>query len=286
MLFLVPRAHFRLSGPDRVRYLNGQVTQNIQTLALGQTKPACVTDAKGRLQAELWVTPGDDALLLDTAPELEDALFTRLNKYLIADDALLEPDPDTFLLHSLSNPAAEPLLAPFLRLPVARLGLPGWDIRLTRAVWTLLEPALSKHLDYPQKWESLRVLQGVPKWGNELDTNILPPEAGLDSTHIDFHKGCYIGQEIISRIKSVGRVNKKLVRWHLSSLLFPSLPAPIFTAPSSSQPGLEVGLLTSAALTPEGPRGLGYLKQNTTDSAFVLASGDEILPLSHPERVS
>ena len=58
--------------------------------------------------------------------------------------------------------------------------------------------------------ETLRIEAGVPRWGAELNEDTLPPEAGLDRAAIDYHKGCYIGQEVISRIKSVGHVNRSL----------------------------------------------------------------------------
>jgi folate-binding protein YgfZ len=62
----------------------------------------------------------------------------------------------------------------------------------------------------PLVGEILRIERGIPSWGNELSTDTLPPEAGLDRTHIDYDRGCYPGQEVISRLKSIGRVNRSL----------------------------------------------------------------------------
>src|SRR3954465_5639955 len=58
--------------------------------------------------------------------------------------------------------------------------------------------------------ETIRIEHGVARWGFELNEETLPPEAGLERTHIDYHKGCYIGQEVISRLKSIGHVNRQL----------------------------------------------------------------------------
>ena len=65
--------------------------------------------------------------------------------------------------------------------------------------------------------EALRIANGVPQWGRELKEGILPPEAGLDATDISYQKGCYIGQEVISRIKFAGKVNKRLVCLELTA---------------------------------------------------------------------
>src|SRR5580692_6386273 len=86
---LSDRAKFRLTGADRVRYLNGQVTANILRLPEGEAVPACVTTAKGRLCGEIFVSALSDALLIDAEPSLREPLFERLERYIVADDAVL-----------------------------------------------------------------------------------------------------------------------------------------------------------------------------------------------------
>lgn len=289
MFFLPPRALLRVTGSDRVRYLNGQLTQNLRTLSPEHSLPACVTDAKGRLQAEVFVAATEDALLLDTPSELEELLLARLEKYLIADDVQITPDPNTCLVHVPGDFSSQPALAPLASFPrwkSARLSAPGWDIHLPRSAWEKLLPSLGETPASNPEWESLRVLNGAPAWGKELTPNLLPPEAGLDRTHIDYHKGCYIGQEILSRIKSAGRLHRALRRWQLPSPTLPNPGAPIFLREIDRHPGSEVGSLTSVALTPEGPRALGYVKTNVPDMGFVLQDGEEILALPRPECVS
>lgn len=279
-LFVLPRAHFKLTGPDRLRYLHGQVTQNLRSLTPGISLPACITDAKGKLQAEIWVSSGEECLLLDTHPELAESLALRLEKYMIADDCVLEPSSDTVLLHSLSDPAALPALASLASSSAPRLGRPGWDIRIPSSLWNSLSRDFSALLGSDAQWESLRILHGIPVWGRELTPQTLPPEAGLDRTHVDYHKGCYIGQEVLSRIKSAGRVNRKLFKWKLSAAALPEPGTPILLSAPLSQPPSEAGHITSAAQTSEGPRALGFIKTQFEHSSFVLPSGEEILPLS------
>jgi folate-binding protein YgfZ len=278
-LFHLRRALVSVTGPDRVRFLNGQLTQNIRSLPADRALPACVTDAKGHLHSEIWIASTPDALWLDTAPESGTALIARLEKYAIADDVTFTLAEDSCLLHSLAPLDSHPLLASFSTLAAPRLGVPGWDLRLPVEIWEKLAPSLGEELGSDQEWEVLRIMNGVPAWGKELDPKVLPPEAGLDRTHIDYHKGCYIGQEILSRLKSVGRVQRKLVRWKWDS---PTLPQPgtlILAKPQNGSSFEEAGRITSAAFTEAGPRGLGYLKVSLSNSTFQLSSGEEIVPI-------
>jgi len=109
--------------------------------------------------------------------------------------------------------------------------------------------------------ETLRIEAGIPRWGFELGEDTLPPEAGLDRTHIDYHKGCYIGQEVISRLKSVGHVNRQLTGF-VSEAGAPLSPGmAIFAAASATQTGVLTSAAYSFAL--EKPIALGYLKRGS-----------------------
>src|SRR5688572_18876198 len=87
---LSSRLKIAFTGMDRVRFLQGQVTSNVQKLAPGQTQPACVTTAKGRLCAEVMITATEDALLVDADEMLRETLPARFGRYIIADDVTLE----------------------------------------------------------------------------------------------------------------------------------------------------------------------------------------------------
>ena len=105
--------------------------------------------------------------------------------------------------------------------------------------------------------ESLRINQGVPKWGNELDHKTLPQEALLDRSSVDFHKGCYVGQEIISRLESVGQVKRILVGLSFDS---ETVPAPGWSL--CDEANNEVGTVTSVSSEKGAALGLGYLKRD------------------------
>jgi len=117
----------------------------------------------------------------------------------------------------------------------------------------------------PDLVEVLRVERGIPKWGAELTEEILPPEAGLDRTHIDYDRGCYPGQEVISRLKSIGRVNRLLHGFKSKDPLHAGMKI-------LSSEEKEIGSLTSAVDLPGGSGliALGYLPRGATEPLFAL----------------
>ena len=245
------RAKFRLSGPDRVRYLNGQVTNNVARLREGEAMPALVCTAKGRLEGEVVIRAASDHLLLDAPGSLREPLLARLEKYLISDDCAWEDVSDEFALwHGLGMGGPE---------TVSRFGPPGRDLWL---------PATAPPPDGPrlttEAVELLRLIHGVPVWGAELTAETLPQEARLEDRAVDFHKGCYVGQEVVSRLRSVGRVNRLLCRLETVDDLPLTPGTRLFGVPSQDdEPGAEVGVVTSAQRDPERgvSMGLGYVKR-------------------------
>jgi len=113
----------------------------------------------------------------------------------------------------------------------------------------------------------MRIEAGVPRWGAELSEDTLPPEAGLEEAAIDYHKGCYIGQEVISRIKSVGHVNRRLAGFTAAGPLAPGM-----TLHAPEEPARNAGEITSAAWSfgLECWAGLGYLKRGLAHGAYAM----------------
>lgn len=264
------RAKFRLSGPDRVRYLNGQVTNNVARLRPGESLPALVCTAKGRLEGEVMIHAREEDFLLDAPGVLREPLLARLEKYLIADDCAWEDVTDAFSLwHSLGlggSPAVE------------RFGAPGQDLWQPAGADAPSGPRLQ-----PEDVELLRLAQGVPVWGAELTPDTLPQEARLEDRMVDFHKGCYVGQEVVSRLRSVGRVNRLLCCLHTVGD-GPLAPGDrLFTAPEppAVEP-VEIGVVTSARHDPA--RGLtlalGYVKRAVVAPGTTFQAGPEKNALS------
>ena len=266
---LSDRAQLVLTGPDRVRYLNGQVTNDVRKLRSGQSQMACVTTAKGKLSADVFITAQEDALFVDAEGSVREALLARLERYIVADDVTIADATGTHaLLHYISS--EPPPFSSVGQLAAARrFGRDGWDLRLPRETFATARDQLlaGRVVVDAALAETLRIEAGIPRWGHELDENTLPPEAGLDVTHIDYHKGCYIGQEVISRLRSVGHVNRQLTGFVAES------DAPLVAGsrlfPSTGE-GASIGLLTSATFSfaLEKPIALGYLKRGSPTGAL------------------
>jgi folate-binding protein YgfZ len=193
---LSTRAKWRLSGADRVRYLNGQVTNDVRTVSPTKTLYACVTDVKGRACGDVFIHATADALLLDADADLRETLGMRLERYIVSDDAeLTDVTEECQLWH---------VFGPDLPAGVAceRFGVPGVDVWLPSGE-SFASP--KTELD-AEETETLRILQKVPRWGHELTNETFPPEAGLEEKAMSFTKGCYIGQEMLSRIKTTGKM--------------------------------------------------------------------------------
>jgi folate-binding protein YgfZ len=251
------RCLFSFRGPDAERYLNGQLTQDVRGLG-DRALLSCVTDAKGRLQALVHVFRGpDDGIWVEGPAEQEAELEQRLTRYLIADDVeAANLSADWWLAHAIDAGEAPALAAGFVR-EAARLGDGGHDL------W-LPAPDLPGHGTLTAaEAETRRIHARIPAWGAELTPGMLPPEAGLDRNAISYQKGCYIGQEVLSRIKSAGRLNRKLAAF----LVEPgSVPGDPLRLAGGSRP---CGTLTSVAPWPNEAglhAALGYLDKSAFET--------------------
>ena len=261
------RVMLRLTGADRVRYLNGQVTADVRKLAPTRAIPACVTTAKGRLCADVFLHATADTLLVDADSSLREILAPRFERYIIADDVLLEDVSEALRLIHLLPPPGAPVATgvPFPHHLARRFGRDGLDFLLPPdAAAECLAALAPLHaiLDEPLR-EILRIEAGVPRWGRDIGEDTLPPEAGLDLTHIDYHKGCYIGQEVISRLKSVGHVNRQLTGFTSTGGTPLASGAQLFATGDAD--ARAIGTLTSTAwsFALEKPIALGYLRRGS-----------------------
>ena len=193
---LPPRALLIVTGEDRIRYLNGQLSIDIRRLAQNTSRTACLLTAKGKLCAHVRIWPHSDSLIVETLPDLAEAVQARLERYIIADDVSISLLPETHPVYHVIG--LHPLDSSIFS---NRLGGEGYDT---------FEKPINIPAMTPDSIERLRIIHGVPTWNSEMNEDTLPQEARLETTSVDFDKGCYVGQEVVSRLKSVGRVNKRL----------------------------------------------------------------------------
>jgi folate-binding protein YgfZ len=276
-LDLSGRAKFRITGTDRLRFVNGQITNDLRKASETSAIEACILNAKGKTDAHIYVSASGDSFLVDAAADLRETLKVRLDRYVIADDVEIEDVTDRFsLFHALSQ--QRPNVEHGRIVSVRRFAEPGWD---TWGDATQYRVSLE---DLSSRWalcdsdaaEVMRIEQGIPSWGHELTNEIIPIEANLEQRAIDYQKGCYIGQEVISRIKMSGQTNKRLCGL-ISLDDLPPQPGMKLAAPSA--PEKEAGWITSATRSKRLGKeiALGYVKRGFNSAGAnldVLAAGD------------
>jgi folate-binding protein YgfZ len=255
------RTKLRVTGNDRLRFLNGQVTNDVRKAGEAVAVEACVLNAKGKMNAHIFVSAAPDCFWLDADRELREALPVRLERYVIADDVQIENVTDRLsVFHVLSR--AAPNLSDCRIVSLRRFAEPGWDIWADAAAHDDVSRQLSSTFDHldPATAEIMRIEEGIPRWGRELTEEIIPIEANLEERTVNYEKGCYIGQEVISRIKMSGQTNKRLCG--LISLDGVPLQAGMRLA-SAREKGKEAGWITSATRSEKIGKeiALGYVKR-------------------------
>ena len=272
------RSRLCLLGGDRASFLHGQVTQEIQKLDSGEGIYAALADLKGRFVSDLNVYCLPDEILLDFEPNHFDKVRERLETYIVSEDVCLVDPSEHYTMLSLQGPLSEKGLSHCfdLLVPPTR---PGQLVSFTHPeieeeIYVSCRPRCPGHgfdLFVPRPhhqhvWESLlqatesiqgmavgevamemvRIEAGIPRSGFELTNAILVQESGLEDQMISFHKGCYIGQEVISRIKSVGKLNRQLCRFRLAGKPDPKPDQPVALMAGDQ----ACGWLTSLAVLP------------------------------------
>jgi len=273
-----PRTLLRITGVDRLRFLNGQVTQDLKKLSLGQTVRSAIINSKGRLEADLHIAATPDSLLLETDFTLHESIRARLEKFIVADDVMVEDISTSYILAhfpGLSSPPSQ-ATSDCLIFACSRFRENGIDLWIpSTSSW---RPTHSPLAD----WEPLRIARGLPLWGIDVGPDTLPPEAGFESDAISSTKGCYIGQEVISRLRSVGHVNRHLCV--LGTSITPSTNSSPLPAACVTTENKEIGQITSLVTVPElsASLSLAMIQRNqATVGNSVLANGTNWTILRH-----
>ncbi len=230
------RALWKVTGRDRVRYLNGQITNDVAALSAGSAIYAAVLTSKGKLLGDLWIGASEDALWIDGPASEKVSLEARLRRFLAADDVEFH-QLDGWTITRVFASSTFPLPAGAVAFQSFRFGLPGWDL------WSSTAPTVELGLPIPDSLlESFRLEAKLPQWGAELRPGDLPQEVGLDPIAISYRKGCYVGQEIVSRLHHVGHANRGLVL-----LAAPPLSGTLCSGAALSLAEEGVGTITSVA---------------------------------------
>ena len=269
---LSSRTKLRVTGADRLRFLNGQITNDVRKATGSGGIEACVLSAKGKMNAHVFISSGPDCFFVDAAPELREVLPGRLERYVIADDVQIDVISDELSIFHLLGPAPPALESGGRIVSVRRFMESGWDVWIDGGGHDSILQQLSAtfRLVDPACEEVFRIEQGMPRWGRELTEEIIPIEANLEARAVDYEKGCYIGQEVISRIKMSGQINKRLCGLVSSTPLLAGMK--LVASPENDK---QVGWITSAARSEGREIALGYVKRGFNNIGTKL---DAIMP--------
>jgi hypothetical protein len=265
-------AVLRATGKDAKDYLHRVTTQVVNGLAPGASAYAAVLNAKGHLLADAHLLVEEDAVLLVMDPRGAAEARPHLERFVIMDDVTFEDVSSAFRVLPVLGPEAAARLgarAGTGRIADGRRGAPAVDLLRPPAEAEALRAAIvaegAVSLD-ADAMEALRILGGFARYGADVDPSRLPMEAGLTRAAISFTKGCYTGQEVVLRATARGHLQRGLVQLALPPGAGPGTPL--------LAGGQEVGVVTSAAETPEGRIGLGYLRRaHWREGERVQASG-------------
>jgi folate-binding protein YgfZ len=293
------RGRLCLAGADRVRFLHGQVTNDVKALQVGEGCYAALITAKGKMQSDMNIYCLPEELLLDFEPGLTALVSERLQKYVIADDVQIIDVAPNYGLLSVQGPKAESVILAaglgddlpakpfgFVRKPGTvfgeihvmnqpRLAASGFDLLAAIDQVNALKTKLVRAAKSVggcecgmEAFEIARIEAGIPRFGADMDETINPLEAGLEARAISFNKGCYIGQEVISRIRTYSEVAKALRGLSLADDLknLPKKGDKLF------HDGKEVGFVTSATVSPrlKANIALGFVKREVNQPATEL----------------
>lgn len=267
------RGLIRLSDEDRVRLLHAMCTNAIEPLQPGEGTKALFLNDKGRILAEFTVLFREQDLLLDTEAATRQVVFEHLDRYIIMDVVELEDLSEAYAVMALEGPQAGAMLsalgaslpaAPFaynswedaLLCQVSYTGAPGFRLYAPAATAASWRERLSgggfAACDEPTA-EVVRLEYGKPRHGVEYSDQHLVHEAQL-LDYVSFTKGCYLGQEIVERVRSRGNVNRTLVRLVAETIEAPAAGTPVLAGPAESGPAesgpVESGKVQSAVFSP------------------------------------
>ena len=227
-----------LTGEDRAKFLHRVISNDVENLSFGEGNYATILTNRGKIIGDLRVYIFEDKIYINTAPECEQQVYTELDKYIIADDVELSIETGKTGAIAVYGPHSTELVESVLKIEglstlpehhsrscevddqwigcvsAHNVGECGYHLYTSSKALVQLWNKIKAEKEYivPIGWEALETLRieaGTPRYGTELTDSIFPLEAELEHA-IDFEKGCYIGQEIVARMKYRGHPNRLL----------------------------------------------------------------------------
>ena len=304
------RGKIQVTGSDRLRWLNGMVSNTVQSLPEGEGNYSFLLSVQGRIQGDCYVYRRSGDLLLDTGFDQIAALMHHLDHFIIMDDVELADVSPQWTALSLAGPGALRVLATLgfapsssalqnARMSTTSIGevpctiIEAYHVTVPRyelwfapehvlAVWETLQAAGATPCGL-DAMDTLRVLEATPLYGVDVNDRDLPQET-VQSRALNFSKGCYLGQEIVERIRSRGKVNRQFRQFALNGAQPPVLPIDLRNGDQSVGRITSTTSLASAGL----PQvlGLGFVRVEIVErNAEISYEGGVATALAAPPEI-
>ncbi len=285
----------KLTGVERSSWLQGMVTNDVQKLAAGQGCYAAHLSSQGKVRAHMHILADENELWMTLERATIPNLVSAFDKLLIMEDVQVADVSDEYQILSVIGPKASAVIESWLDTPLALQNLyqhknfPGCRVMLSDLgfdLWVLRERADkilrglaasgATAIDHGT-WDVLRTEAGIPVYGVDIDETTTMPELG--DRGISYDKGCYIGQEVVAKVKYLGHVNRKFVGFVINGGGLPSIKSPV------RRDGKEVGYITTTLTSPRMNQSiaLGFVSRGSetpNTSVEIIAEGK-----SHPAKV-
>jgi folate-binding protein YgfZ len=294
-VYELSRGRIALTGTDRVRWLNGMVTNNVRDLAVGRGVYAFLLNPQGHPQADLYVYNGGESIVVDTDRALLKKVLGIFDHYIIMDDVEVDDITDKIATLGISGPQARKILTsagvefgdlgplqisevswrntPLMVTRMDNEAVESYELQGDSSVTpTLLQALVDAGATQvgDEALELLRIASGIPRYGQDIRERDLPQETE-QARALHFSKGCYVGQEIVERIRSRGSVHRKFTGFQVEG----TLPEP---GTKIQLDGKDVGEITSVAALPafQGQQlvALGYVRREYATADKALTAGD------------
>ena len=281
------RAYLSFTGPDRVRYLNALLTNNIKELAENRGRVSLFLNPQGQIQAEIETYALREELFCVSYAMIRERLIEGLEKYIIMDNVTLSDQTEEYGTLAVEGPKAAELAAELAGVDLGGMaelesrevavgavpcrvirrspgGVSGAEFLAKRgeieALWKVVVEAARRHGGGPAGYAALNVVrleQRIPWFGYDFGEKQIPHEAGLQDSHISYTKGCYTGQEIVERVRSRGQVNRVRVSLRIEGAEAAAPNAGLLAE------GKEVGFVTRTGFSPgmNTRIGMGYVRR-------------------------
>jgi len=281
------RAYLEFTGPDRVRYLNAILTNDIKGLTENHGTVSLFLSPQGHIQAEIETYALGATLFCISYAMIRERLIPAMDKYIIMDDVTLADRTEAFATLAVEGPRAAAVARAVSGVNLGEMdelelregmvggiacrigkrapgGITGAEFVVVREkaeeLWKLLDAAVRKEGGGPVGYRALntvRLEMGIPWFGYDFGEKQIPHEAGLQDSHISYTKGCYTGQEIVERVRSRGQVNRVRVSMRFAATAGPAANTPLLAE------GKEVGTVTRSGFSPALNTwiGMGYVRR-------------------------